>query len=207
MAAGLRTQSRAALVADRALSLRADFVLAQAYQFRGDFRQSITLLEPMQPEIMGALRHERLLSNPTTASVQHLVLLSRAYCMLGEFVTARRFAVEAVEIGRTVDRGFDIAFALQALSMVALLRGDAAEALTPLQEALRICEAESLESLFPLVGSPLGLVHGVLGRMVQGKRLLDEARAAAQRARLVYLTHGQPLFWRGRPLKAVRCGT
>jgi class 3 adenylate cyclase/tetratricopeptide (TPR) repeat protein len=202
--AGSRARARAALVGDRALALRADFVLAQAYQFRGDFRRSIEVLGPRQAEILGALRHERLLSNPNTTSVQHLVILSRAHCMLGEFVTARRLATEAVEIGRVVDRGFDVGFALQALGMVALLRGDLLEASGPLEEALRICEGNSLDTLFPLVASPLGLVYTGLGRLDAGRQLLDDACSVAQQARLVFY-HAWSTALLARA--AILCGT
>ena len=176
----------AAQIGDPALRIGARFVLAQALQFRGEFRGVIATLEPEQGKLLGSLRHSRLLSNTTTTSVQHLAMLSRAHSMLGEFETGAAAAAEAVAIARTVDRAFDIGFALQAAGAVALLRGDRLAATGPLEEAFAICEAETLDMLFPLVACPLGLILAVSGEVSTGLRLMDRGIEAANRGRLVF---------------------
>lgn len=183
---GQLARDRAARVGDLALRIGARFVLAQTLQFRGDFREVIATLEPEQTELMGGLRHRRLLSNTTTTSVQHLAMLSRAHSMLGAFDTGAALATEAVAIARAVNRGFDIGFALQAAGAVALLRGDRSAATTPLEEALAICEAEALDMLYPLVASPLGLIYAASDNVAKGLRLLDNGIAAASKGRLVF---------------------
>ena len=186
MAAGLRARAHAAIVGDEALSLRADFVLAQAYQFRGDFRRAIASLAPNQARITEELRHERLLGNATTTSVQHLAVLSRAHCALGEFAAGNALAHEAVAIAREVGRRFDLGFAMQALGTATLWQGRTAEAAGHLEQALRICDEDGFDALYPLVAAPLGFAETLLGRTERGLTLLRQARGIADKAHLNY---------------------
>jgi class 3 adenylate cyclase/tetratricopeptide (TPR) repeat protein len=186
VATGLRARAHAAIVGDEALSLRADFVLAQAYQFRGEFRRTIASLAPSRPRITEALRHERLLGNATTTSVQHLAVLSRAHCALGEFATGNALAHEAVLIAREVGRRFDLGFALQALGTAALWEGHAVEAKGHLEQALRICDEDGFDALYPLVAAPLGFAETLLGCAERGLTLLRQARGLADKTHLKY---------------------
>jgi tetratricopeptide (TPR) repeat protein len=166
--------------------LGADFVLAQAYQFRGDFRRAIASLAPNQARITEALRHERLLGNATTTSVQHLAVLSRAHCALGEFAAGNALAHEAVLIAREVGRRFDLGFAMQALGTAALSQGCTAEAAGHLEQALRICDEDGFDALYPLVAAPLGFTGVLLGGAESGLTLLRQARQIADNAHLKY---------------------
>jgi tetratricopeptide (TPR) repeat protein len=186
VAAGLRARAHATIVGDETLLLRADFMLAQAYQFRGDFRRAIASLAPNQARITEALRHERLLGNATTTSVQHLAVLSRAHCALGEFAAGNALAHEAVLIAREVGRRFDLGFAMQALGTAALWQGRTAEAAGHLEQALRICDEDGFDALYPLVAAPLGLAEALLGCAERGLTLLRQARGVADKTRLKY---------------------
>ena len=54
---GLRARNIASEIGDRAVDLGASFHLGQAYMWRGDFRQSVALLEDNLGWIDGPLRH------------------------------------------------------------------------------------------------------------------------------------------------------
>ena len=84
---GLRARNIAREIGDGALELGASFRLGQAYMWRGDFQQSVALLEDNLAWIDGPLRHQRI-GTTGTGSVLWLGMLGASHGRLGNFQVA-----------------------------------------------------------------------------------------------------------------------
>ena len=84
---GLRARSIAREIGDRAVDVGASFYLGQAYMWRGDFRQSVAVLEDNLGWIDGPLRHQRI-GTTGTGSVLWQGMLGASHGRLGNFEVA-----------------------------------------------------------------------------------------------------------------------
>ena len=97
----LRARNIAREIGDRALEVGASFRLGQAYMWRGDFQQSVALLEDNLTWIDGPLRHERI-GTTGTGSVLWLGMLGASHGRLGNFPSAIDAAQKACLIADEV---------------------------------------------------------------------------------------------------------
>jgi predicted ATPase len=107
---GARARKIAREIGDSALEISASFYLGQAHMWRGEFGQSVAVLEDDLAWIDGPLRRERI-GTTGTSSVLWLGMLGASHARLGNFAAATDAAQKACRIADEVRRPADIAIA------------------------------------------------------------------------------------------------
>jgi class 3 adenylate cyclase/tetratricopeptide (TPR) repeat protein len=182
---GLRARNIARELSDGALEVSASFYLGQAYMWRGDFRQSVALLEQDLSWIDGPLRHVRV-GTTGTGSVLWLGMLGASHGRLGNFPVAIEFARKACLIADEVQRPYDIALAYWWAGFIQSHRGDLPVALQYLEHGFDVCRSSQISYLIPILSTSLGYTYVLAGRIAEGKSLLTKAAAFSRGARFTY---------------------
>src|SRR5262249_57509872 len=94
---GSRARNIARTIGDFGLEAGATFYLGQAYMWRGDFRQSVAVLEDNMAWIDGPLRQQRI-GTTGTGSVLWLGMLGASPGRLGDFAIATDIAPQTSPI-------------------------------------------------------------------------------------------------------------
>ena len=182
---GVRARNIAREIGDFGLEVSATFYLGQAYMWRGDFRQSVAVLEDNMAWIDGPLRHQRI-GTTGTASVLWLGMLGASHGRLGNFATATDTAQKACLIADEVRRPADIALAYWWAGFVSEHKGDIPAALHYLEHGFNICRASQISYLLPILSTSLGYTYVLAGRAEQGIPLLEKALAFNRGAKFTY---------------------
>ncbi|HZR72615.1 ATP-binding protein [Bradyrhizobium sp.] len=182
---GLRARDIAREVGDGALEVSASFYLGQAYMWRGDFRQSVALLEQNLTWIDGPLRHVRV-GTAGTGSVLWLGMLGASHGRLGNFAAATEFAQKACLIADEVERPHDIALAYWWAGFIQSHKGDLPLALQYLEHGFDVCRSSQIRYLVPILSTSLGYTYALAGRMAEGISLLTKAVGFSRGARFTY---------------------
>jgi class 3 adenylate cyclase/tetratricopeptide (TPR) repeat protein len=182
---GLRARSIAREIGHGALEVSASFYLAQAYMWRGDFQQSIAVLEDNLAWIDGPLRHERI-GTTGTGSVLWLGMLGASHGRLGNFRTAIETARKACRIADEVKRPADIALAYWWAGFIWSHKGDMAEALQHLEHGFDVCRKSQINFLVPILSTSLGFTYALTGRTAEGIQLLRNSVAFSRATKFPY---------------------
>jgi tetratricopeptide (TPR) repeat protein len=182
---GARARNVAREIGDFGLEVSATFYLGQAYMWRGDFRQSVAVLEDNMAWIDGPLRQQRI-GTTGTGSVLWLGMLGASHGRLGNFATATDIAQKACLIADEVRRPADIALAYWWAGFVWEHKGDVRAALKYLEHGFNVCRASQINYLLPILSTSLGYTYALAGRAEQGIPLLERALAFNRGAKFTY---------------------
>jgi class 3 adenylate cyclase/tetratricopeptide (TPR) repeat protein len=182
---GARARNIAREIGDFGLEVSATFYLGQAYMWRGDFRQSVAVLEDNMAWIDGPLRQQRI-GTTGTGSVLWLGMLGASHGRLGNFATATETAQKACLIADEVRRPADIALAYWWAGFVWEHKGDVPAALQYLEHGFNVCRASQINYLLPILSTSLGYTYALAGRAEQGIPLLERALAFNRGAKFTY---------------------
>jgi tetratricopeptide (TPR) repeat protein len=182
---GARARNIAREIGDSALEISATFYLGQAHMWRGDFGQSVAVLEDNTAWIDGPLRHERI-GTTGTSSVLWLGMLGASHGRLGNFAAATDAALKACRIADEVRRPADIAIAYWWAGFVWEHKGDVAAALRYLEHGFHVCRASQINYLLPILLTSLGYTYALAGRAREGIPLLERALAFNRGAKFTY---------------------
>src|SRR5262249_55425652 len=131
-----------------------------------------------------ARRNVELLTGDLARQLFGLALLPAVYARTvlawslaeqGNFAEAAEFGREAIRIAETVDHPYTLVFACLGLGTVYLRRGEAREAIVPLERAVRTCRTGDAPGIFALASSPLASAYCLAGRPDSALDLLAEA--------------------------------
>jgi tetratricopeptide (TPR) repeat protein len=182
---GLKGRGIAREIGDRALEVGASFYVAQAWMWRGDFRQSVALLEDNLGWIEGPLRHQRI-GTTGTASVLWLGMLGASHGRLGDFDAALDAAQKACLIADEVKRPYDIALAYWWTGFLWSHKGDVAKALQHLEHGFEVCRASQINYLVPVLSTSLGYAWVLSGRVKDGTAMLVKALGFSRANKFTY---------------------
>jgi tetratricopeptide (TPR) repeat protein len=170
---------------DPAQSLMANYFLAQAHEFKGDYGAAIELLSGDLADLLGRHRHTRF-GMTGTNSVLHLSLLSHSGAYLGAFLDAETHAREACAIAEEIGRPYDVGVAHFGDGIVELCRGKIDRAIDSFEVGWQTCKAEGISALLPMIGSRLGFAYAIDGQLEKAAELLNFARQQSGSAVHVY---------------------
>jgi class 3 adenylate cyclase/tetratricopeptide (TPR) repeat protein len=182
---GLRARGIAREIGDRAVDVGAGFYLGQAYMWRGDFRQSVAVLEDNLSWIDGPLRHQRI-GTTGTGSVLCLGMLGASHGRLGNFEAAIDIARKACLIAEEVQRPADITLAYWWAGFILSHRGDVPAALQALEHGFEVCRASQINFLVPILSTSLGYTYALAGRPAEGIPLLTRALGFSRGSKFTY---------------------
>jgi tetratricopeptide (TPR) repeat protein len=185
IARGQRARNIAREIGDGALALGASFYLGQAYMWRGDFQQSVVLLEDNLGWIDGPLRHQRT-GTTGTGSVLWLGMLGASRGRLGDFPAAIEATQKACLIADEVERPYDIALAYWWAGFIQSHRGDVPLALQYLEHGFEVCRSSQINFLVPVLSTSLGYTYALAGRTAEGIPLLAKALAFYRATKFKY---------------------
>jgi tetratricopeptide (TPR) repeat protein len=159
----------------------AHFHLGHARMGRGEFRSAIALLDKSFHS------SQRRPPSPrytlfTSVDVASMSFMAWALAFVGDFALATKAAKEAIAAAKATDEPAGRVEAGRALGLVFVEKGDFANAIPLLEEALRLCQAWHLDLLYAFAASTLGYAYAISGRPDEGVSLME--RAVEQRASL-----------------------
>jgi class 3 adenylate cyclase/tetratricopeptide (TPR) repeat protein len=182
---GLRARTIARDIGDRATDIGASFRLAQSYMWRGDFQQSVEVLEDNLDWIDGPLRHQRI-GGTGIGSVLWLGMLGASHGRLGNFEAAIDAAQKACLIADEVRRPYDIALAYWWMGFIWSHKGDVPMALQNLEHGFEVCRASQIHYLVSILSTSLGYAYVLAGRPAEGISLLTKALGFSRASRFTY---------------------
>ena len=182
---GLRARNIARDIGDHATEVGASFRLAQSYMWRGDFQQSVAVLEDNPDWIDGPLRHQRI-GATGTGSVLWQGMLGASHGRLGNFEAAIDAARKACLIADEVQRPYDIAIAYWWMGFIWSHKGDVPRALQALEHGFEICRVSQINYLVPIISTSLGYAYVLAGRPAEGIALLTKALGFSRASKFTY---------------------
>jgi class 3 adenylate cyclase/tetratricopeptide (TPR) repeat protein len=182
---GLRARGIAREIDDDSLEIGASFYVAQAYMWRGDFRQSVALLEHNLAWIDGPLRYQRI-GTTGTASVLWLGMLGASCGRLGDFDVALDAAQKACLIADEVKRPYDIALAYWWTGFLWSHKGDVPKALQHLDHGFEVCRVSQINYLVPILLTSLGYTRVLAGSVTEGTAMLVRALGFVRANKFTY---------------------
>jgi class 3 adenylate cyclase/tetratricopeptide (TPR) repeat protein len=182
---GLRARGIARELGDRAVDVGASFYLGQAYMWRGDFRQSVAVLEDNLAWIDGPLRHQRV-GTTGTGSVLWLGMLGASHGRLGNFEVAIDAAAKACLIADETERPVDIALAYWWAGFIWSHKGDVPMALQHLERGFEVARASQISFMIPVLSTSLGYAYALAGRHAEGISLLTKALGFSRSTKFTY---------------------
>jgi predicted ATPase/class 3 adenylate cyclase len=175
VANGLRACDLAASNHDPAQGLMANYFLAQAHEFSGDYQAAISILTRDLPGLTGEHRRTRF-GMTGTNSVLHLSLLSHSYAYLGAMSEADAMAREACAIANETGRPYDAGIAHFGDGIVKLCHGRIDDAIESLQIGWQTCQDKNIAALLPMIGCRLGFAYALKGDTERAAELLNQSR-------------------------------
>jgi class 3 adenylate cyclase/tetratricopeptide (TPR) repeat protein len=176
---GLSSRSIAQSIGHDGLRISAAFALGQAYSFSGELDKAIAVISEDLPLVLGDMRHVRL-GTTGTPSVLCLASLANSHSLAGDLASAFARAADARQIASESGRAYDLSFSNVAQGLALLTRGDVAEAIEALEDALGHCRSGRLRILLPSVARFLGQAYIAVGRASDACALLEEAVTIAR---------------------------
>ncbi len=144
--------------------------------YHGDFRQSEQLLVDRLNDASGEFRLAHT-GTTGTASVLHLVCLSKTYAITGEFAKAFDTINEASRIAEETRKPFDISYCGVGKGYCFLLHEEPLSAVKELEKALQLARTDDISLLIPSAMRYLGPAYALSRRLVDANDLLHEAIA------------------------------
>jgi class 3 adenylate cyclase/tetratricopeptide (TPR) repeat protein len=171
--AGRISQPEARRLHSMPLKINANFALAQAYWYRGDFAGSEALLAENLPAIYGEFR-ARDTGTTGTASVLTLVCYAKTCAITGRFERAKVLADDACRIAELTGKPFDLSYARVGLGFTYLMQENFVGAIAALEHALDIARASDIGLLIPSALRYLGRAYTDSGREEDARLVLEE---------------------------------
>ena len=190
---GLRARDLAGTNQDSSQAFMANYFLAQAHEFHGDYGAAVELLTGDLADLRRTHRHTRF-GMTGTNSILHLSLLSHSQAYRGAFLEAEMHAREACSIAEETGRPYDVGVAHFGDGIVKICRGKVEEAIASLEIGRQSCEAAGISALLPMISGRLGFAYAIDGQVEKGAALLDFARLRSAGA--VHI-HGWSLAFSG----------
>ena len=159
---------------DFAIQVRAAYYLGTAYQTLGDYPRAIDYLQ----RVGVFLEKEPFWKVPGSSgllSVVSRLYLSWSLAEIGALTEGNARAEEALRIANASDFAFSQIAAYFAGGLVALRLGRLDRAMSMLERGLGLCRSATMPFWFPRVGSVLGLVYALVGRVTEGLPLLEQS--------------------------------
>ena len=171
--------------------------MGSAYHALGDYDRAIAVLTRTVVSLEGELLYERF-DLPTVPSVRSRAWLAHYLAELGEFTQGIARGEEAVRLAEAVDNPSSLIVAYAGVGSLYLCKGDLHQAISALEQGLRICRDTMLDNLllFRIVASCLGYAYALSGRIAEGLTLLEQAIERAP-SRRVEVANRQYLAWLG----------
>src|SRR5262249_53881869 len=140
---------------------------------RGAFGDAVTLVAPIAA-LECELRSERFGSSviPWATAVAYL---AEACCELGRFDEGIAHAEAALRIAEAADHAYTLFFALSALGLAHLRRGDFQRATPVLERCLGLCHTWQFVDKVPFVCASLGVTYAFAGRADEALPLVASA--------------------------------
>jgi tetratricopeptide (TPR) repeat protein len=182
---GLRARGIAREIGDRAVDIGASFYLGQAYMWRGDFRQSLAVLEDNLSWIDGPMRYQRV-GTTGTGSVLWLGMLGASHGRLGNFEVAIDATRTACRIADEVKRPADIALAYWWAGFIWSHRGNVPQALQALEHGFEVCRSSQINYLVPILSTSLGYTYALAGRIAEGISMLANSVEISRASNFTY---------------------
>jgi class 3 adenylate cyclase/tetratricopeptide (TPR) repeat protein len=194
---GQRALTIASTLKEVALQAATTIYLGRAYRALGDYDRAIALLTRTVVSLQGELLYERF-DLPTVPAVSARAWLAHCLAELGEFPQGIARGEEAVRLAESVDDPSSLIVAYAGIGGLYLCQGDVHQAISALEQGLRICRDTMPDNrfLFRMVASCLGYVYALSGRIAEGLPLLEEAIKRAP-SRRVEVSNRQNLAWLG----------
>jgi DNA-binding NtrC family response regulator/tetratricopeptide (TPR) repeat protein len=169
IAAGQEALELATALGDRALQGQASTRLGQAYNAIGAHGRAAELL------CWSVEAVDREAGTSSVASrIDARALLVLTLGDLGAFAEGRRYGEEALRLATVEGRGIDPMNARSRLGRLYLAQGDLEHAIPVLEQGVALCRASGdWSQLRPTVAS-LGYAYALLGRLAEGRTLLEE---------------------------------
>jgi DNA-binding SARP family transcriptional activator len=180
---GVRGLEIAAAARDRVLALGARCRLAQAHYHRGDFREGARLAAELRSEQPPGQMSLRWACQGMLPAVHYRMYLGLCLSELGSFRHARMIVEESVRLAEHAAHDWSHACARSTLGVCDLQSGRAHEACESFAVVQALQRARGGASRFVLPSAPVGSALALVGRGVEGMRLI-EADAASSAPRL-----------------------
>jgi class 3 adenylate cyclase/tetratricopeptide (TPR) repeat protein len=164
---------------DAALQALARRYVGHSYHAQGRYRlaesilrQNIEVLEPVE----GRIRPDQ----DVLSYVGSCGWLAFTLAELGEFTLAHAHLAKAQRVADASRQAYSQAIAWTLAGLVWTRRGHLEEAVHPLERSLDTCREKNLAVWQPIPSSVLGLTLGLLGRVDEGLRLLEDGVALSE---------------------------
>jgi predicted ATPase/class 3 adenylate cyclase len=176
LAIGQRALEIAEKQNDHALGIAAQMYIARARLSRGEYETAVVLLDAILQSLQTRTSDDFL---GLTILPSAWVRSTRATALaeLGRFAEAETQVAAAVRWADASGQPASVLWAHRDLGLVALIRGDADEAVRIFDRLLRLCRAYDLDAYEPRVMAGLGIAKARTGAVTEGLSLLEKAVA------------------------------
>ena len=180
---GERARNIAPTISDISLEAVANFFLGQGCFNAGNYDLAVDYLQRNGKLLEGDLASQRhgLTGLP---SVLSRAWLAWSLCEMGRFNEAMEHAKRGLSIAEEVNQPYSIAAACLAIGQVELVQSGSAQAISPLERAVELCETRDLDVIFPMAAALLGLAYALQGEAEKSITLLEKGEADAPAARI-----------------------
>jgi tetratricopeptide (TPR) repeat protein len=166
---------------DVPLQIVAQYYLAGASHFSGDYRGTEHVCRTLMQSLHGQPTRERfgLVVSP---SVMSRALLTRALAERGVFDEGDAHGQEAIRIAEALDHPFSVVVGCLELAYLKSVRGELSQATRLLERAVAQCREWNITTHTPIAMAALGHVYAWSGRIEEGVSCLQQALTAYESA-------------------------
>jgi transcriptional regulator with AAA-type ATPase domain/tetratricopeptide (TPR) repeat protein len=174
LASGLQAVAIAERLQDVPLTVSTQTWLGQVQYLFGRYREAAEFFTRNVELLRGDRARERF-GMPQLPAVHSRTCLVWALAELGDFEDAVPLAREAVRLAEAADHPLSLLVARAGAGILHLMRGENAEAITELEQALELVRTWRTPLWLPRVASALGVAYARSGNTDPAMRLTDEA--------------------------------
>jgi tetratricopeptide (TPR) repeat protein len=169
---GSEARKVARLQRDEVNLIAANYLLAHALNFNGEFRAAIQCAQEGMTLIQPRRAKSRFggMYGTTSAYLRTQSCLSHAH--LGEFAAAIRYGEDGWKGAKSLGRLYDISMARYGYGFALLIKGEAEQAIPVLEEGLLASEKHGVSRLFSLLASTLSCAFPWAGHSQRATELL-----------------------------------
>jgi tetratricopeptide (TPR) repeat protein len=160
-------------LAQRPRILNANFALAQAFWYQGEFQRAEELITTCLPDIRGERRLKQT-GTTGTASLLSLVCLAKTQAIMGQSEKAFATIREANAVAESTGKPFDLSYGKVGYGFCLLMRNDPWSAVRELEDALNLARSADIALLVPSSERYLGRAYALTGRLQEARDLLTK---------------------------------